>query len=303
MKPSVVLILSVLISGAMIFIASSWTAQTPPSTSTAPAASADEVAGLSRSISEVRAQQAALKQSLDDLRAELAIKPQAEARVPLGEIDAAVQRALAGKSAAPAPSVAQAAEKAPSKKKFDRQAALSSLTEPGATSDQTQALWKQIAEAGEMDAMVALFEQRAKEDARNSMAQVELGRAYLQKLFTVGGGPEAGVWGMKADKAFDAALVIDDHNWEARFQKAVSLSFWPPMLGKQGEAIKNFEVLLEQQAGQAPKSSFAQTYLFLGNMYTQTGDKAKALATWQQGLSLFPGNSQLENQIANAQGH
>ena len=110
-----------------------------------------------------------------------------------------------------------------------------------------------------------------------SFVITRFGRAYLQKLFTVGGGPEAGVWGTKADKAFDGALAIDDHNWDARFAKAVSLSFWPPMLGKQNEAIKNFEVLVEQQSAQSSKSEFAQTYYFLGNMYTQTGDKDKAL--------------------------
>jgi tetratricopeptide (TPR) repeat protein len=92
-------------------------------------------------------------------------------------------------------------------------------------------------------------------------------------------------------------------SWDARFAKAVSLSFWPPLLGKQNEAIKNFEVLVEQQAGQPQKPEYAQTYWALGNMYTQSGDKAKALATWQQGLALYPGNAQLEAQIANAQGH
>jgi tetratricopeptide (TPR) repeat protein len=304
MKPSAVLAISVLISGVMIFIAFSWQEKSAPA---AVAAGAGEVATLSRAVSDLRAEQAEIKKGLDDLRAEVNTKPQSDARLPLGEIDAAVQRALAQNAASARGSQTRAgdpsADKAAKKSAFDVQAALQELTSKRLTQEQRQALWKQIADAGQLDAMVALLEQRAKDDPTNSTAQLDLGRAYLQKIFQVGNGPEAGVWGTKADKAFDSALAIDDHNWDARFAKAVSLSFWPPMLGKQNEAIKNFETLVDQQASQSPKPEFAQTYYFLGNMYTQTGDKAKALATWQQGLSLYPGNPQLEAQIANAEGH
>jgi len=122
-------------------------------------------------------------------------------------------------------------------------------------------------------------------------------------VFKAGNGPEAGIWATKADKAFDAALAVDDHCWDARFSKAVSLSFWPPVFGKQGEAIKNFEVLTEQQASQPSDPKFAQTWLLLGNMYQQTGRMDQALATWQKGLALFPGNEALQAQIASAQGH
>ena len=90
---------------------------------------------------------------------------------------------------------------------------------------------------------------------------------------------------------------------DARFSKAISLSFWPPVFGKQTEAINNFEILAAQQAQQPQEPKFAQTWLLLGNVYQQIGKSEQALAAWQKGLSIFPDNAQLLQQIANAQGH
>ena len=133
-------------------------------------------------------------------------------------------------------------------------------------------------------------------------AQTELGKAYLQKTFRAGGGPEAGLWATKADKAFDKALGVDDHHWESRFQKTVSLSFWPPMLGKQTDAVKQFETLVAQQEASGSKSQgYAETYLFIGNMHLQMGAKDKALAAWKQGYAQFPNHAELAKKLAPAQ--
>ncbi len=177
------------------------------------------------------------------------------------------------------------------------------LLDPSLTREEKMAKWKAINAAGALDEVVAMFEEFAKEHPGSAGAQVDLGGAYLQKVFKAGNGPEAGVWATKADKAFDAALGIDDHSWDARFSKAVSLSFWPPVFGKQTEAIKNFEVLAEQQAQQPSDPKYAQTWLLLGNLYQQLGKSDQALATWQKGLAAFPENASLLQQIANAQGH
>jgi tetratricopeptide (TPR) repeat protein len=160
-----------------------------------------------------------------------------------------------------------------------------------------ETLWQKIREAKLTDQVVAELEKLAKADPKNPTAQVDLGNAYLKKLSEVPPGPMQGIWGNKADRAFDAALESDPEHWEARFTKAVSLSFWPPNLGKQGEAIKHFETLVSQQEGRAPKSDFAQTYMFLGNMYQQIGKSDKALETWRKGAALFPENASLKKQI------
>jgi tetratricopeptide (TPR) repeat protein len=110
-------------------------------------------------------------------------------------------------------------------------------------------------------------------------------------------GIEAGQWAMKADSTFDSILKANPENWDARFTKAVSYSFWPPMFGKQQAAIDNFEILVSQQANQTPDPKFAQTHLLLGNLYYQTGQGDKAKEAWSNGLAQFPEDAALREQL------
>ena len=270
-------------------------------------------AGSSANAADARVEHAldALGTRVDQLAKELqqietrpALATPAAERLPLGEIDAAVARALAKQGAQAGETAANTDLKSHANAaKLDAHQAFAALIDPNLSRDARQAKWKEIADAGLLDEVLALYEQRAKDDPNSPKAQTELGWAYLQKIFHGASGPEAGVWGMKADKSFDKALAIDDHDWDARFTKAVSLSNWPAFLGKQGEAIKHFETLVAQQEATAAKPEFAQTYVFLGNMYQQTGHPDKALQIWQQGAALFPDNQSLAQQIANAPGH
>lgn len=174
------------------------------------------------------------------------------------------------------------------------------LKEAKADRTKWDALWNEIRNAKQLDEVIALLEESVKADPQNTDAKVDLGNGYLQKTFAAGGGPEAGKWAMKADKSFDDALAIDPNHWEARFTKAVSLSFWPAALGKQGEAIKHFEALMGQQEREAPQAHHAQTYMFLGNLYNQTGKGDRAVETWKKGLAAFPDNAELKKQIENS---
>jgi tetratricopeptide (TPR) repeat protein len=164
----------------------------------------------------------------------------------------------------------------------------------------TQELWQQLRDEGRLDEVIAEFERRAELNPLDPDLQKDLGNAYLQKIFEVGNGPLAGVFGTKADEAFDRALELDENHWEARLTKAIALSNWPAFTGKTGEAIRNFEILVEQQQNQPASPHFAQTYYFLGNMYQQTGNQAKALEIWQQGLGRYPDSEMLRQQLAGA---
>lgn len=156
-----------------------------------------------------------------------------------------------------------------------------------------EALWIKVREAGLMDEMVAAFEARAKQLSTVADAQFQLGNAYLQKLFTVADNEKA-KWSMQADRSFDEALDLDETHWGARFSKAVSLSFWPAFLGRGPEAMKHFEILIDQQeASGGSRAEHAQGYLFLGNMYEQQGKSEKAREIWQRGYGLHPGSQEL----------
>ena len=301
MKPIAIVLVSAAVSTLAALVVVSVTRDAPAAS--AQAASSDPTIDLGRRLDAIDARVDAALKSLDDVRMQVAAKEE-PARVPVGEIEAAVARALTARGAAA--EVVADAEAAPAGKvaaPADAHALFDDLSAGGNSWEDEQAIWKRAAEAGLTDELVALFEKRAAERPNDPEAQVDLGHAYLQKTFNAGGGPEAGVWAIKADKAYDKALALDDHNWEGRFSKAVSLSFWPAALGKQHEAIAQFQTLVKQQAGQAQKPEFAQSHLWLGNLYTQIGEKEKAMAAWQQGLALFPDDTELQNQIQLAQSH
>ncbi|MFN0006427.1 MAG: tetratricopeptide repeat protein [Planctomycetota bacterium] len=296
MKPLVLLPVAVLLSVAASFVVVRMSAKP---IAAAPPAASDELGRLADVVARIDSRQESLSKSLEDLRAQVASDSRGDARVPVGEIEAAVARAMAS------PPAVAPVEKAPVAAAAPRtaQSFLDQLLNEDLSEDQTEAIWKAASEAGQFDALVALFEERAKADPENADAQLDLGMAYLQKVFKAGGGPEAGTWAIKADKSFDAALAVNDQHWDARFAKAISLSFWPPVFGKQTEAIKHFEILIDQQRNLPSDPNHAQTWLLLGNMYQQLGKADQALATWQKGLALFPDNTQLSQQISNGQGN
>jgi len=296
MKPLILLPVAVLLSVAASFVVVRMSA-TP--TAAASPVESDELRRLADHVAGIDARQESLSKSLEDLRAQVDSDSRGDARVPVGEIEAAVARALQGTTPAAAVVAAPVAEAGPR----TARSFLDELLADDLSRDEAEAIWKAASDAGQLDAVVALFEERAKANPGSADAQLDLGRAYLQKVFKAGNGPEAGTWATKADASFDAALAVDDHHWEARFSKAVSLSFWPPVFGKQTEAIKHFEILIDQQRNLPSNPNHAQTWLLLGNMYQQLGKSDQALATWQKGLALFPDNEQLSQQISNGQGN
>ena len=245
----------------------------------------------------------ALQRRLDQLEHKpMTAAPQDRVPVPTlsdAQIDTALQDWLRRQGASRlTDALARQTKGAASAPRGDANALFAELATPGLTQLKAQDVWTRAKEQGQIDALVALFENKAKENPRLADAQAELGNAYLQKLFTVGYGPEAGVWGTKADKTFDAALELDPNHWQARFSKAVSLSNWPAFLGRQKEAIDNFEVLVKQQESSGNgRSDGLQTYLILGNLYSQQGKSEKALEVWKKGLAAFPQSKDLKDKL------
>lgn len=302
MKPIVLIPVSIAAAAATSLAVCCLAQRTESAPQSAPEPDARVTEQLAATLDRLQVQQSELARAVAELRAAPPLSDPPAARVPLGEIEAAVARALDARAL---PAVATDTPRAPAAavapKKLDPKAAYERVRD--LPWDEQQAVWKEIAAGGDLEAVVAMFEARAKADPNDPEAQVELGHAYLQKVFHAGGGPEAGVWAMKADAAYDTALKLDDRSWEARFSKAMSLSHWPAVFGKQTEAIKHFEILVGQQQSLKQRPEFAQTHFLLGNMYQQIGDRDRALAAWQQGLSLFPEDTELAQQIANLSPH
>jgi TolA-binding protein len=250
---------------------------------------APDTAALMR---EVQAGQAELRDELRAMRGRLDMLEQGAAR--RAEQVAVVETAPSAAVAPPSASPASAESK---DGKLTVEGVLADLFDPELDETARQELWQKAREAGLLDDLVKEFEARAAREPNNPDRKVELAHAYVQKIFEAGNGPLAGVWATKVDQTLDQALELDSHHWDARFSKAVGLSFWPPVFGKQGEAIAQFETLVAQQEAGPSKPKFAETYVLLGNLYQQSGKSEQALATWQKGVALFPENPELLAQL------
>jgi tetratricopeptide (TPR) repeat protein len=174
------------------------------------------------------------------------------------------------------------------------------LVSPQASHQQKQEAWKLLREGGKLDLAISELEQRTANDPRSADNPAALGHAYLQKCGTIQDLREQGILAMQADKQFDTALSLDPSNWEARFMKAVAMSYWPPMLNKGDEVIQHFQTLIQQQEAQSPQPQFAETYAWLGDQYQKAGRADDAKAAWQRGAALFPADDKLRTKLAPA---
>lgn len=297
MKPPVLLLASALVA-IPISVATVKALESPPVDSAQPT-------------EQIRERLTNLEAQVSELRRALSVKSEAavpaDTRVSSAEIELAVERVLSKRAAAPI-SAAEAAggdapSGAPASAGHDAASFFAKLRNPATTAQERRQVWAKAKEAGLLDALVDAFEEYAKENAGSANAQCDYGHALVEKLQTMTSGPDMGKVATAADRAFDRALEIDPRHWDARFSKAVGLSFWPPIFGKQNEAIFHFETLRKQQEESGGvKPEFAQTYQFLGNLYQQMGKADKAAETWSQGLKYFPSDPQLKQSVEGAAG-
>ena len=105
--------------------------------------------------------------------------------------------------------------------------AIETLVSVQATYDQKQAAWKQLKDSGNLDQAISELEQRRADDLQKAEYPAALGEAYLKKCAIVQDIRKQAVLAMKADQMFDEALDLDLFNWDARFTKAVGMSYWP----------------------------------------------------------------------------
>lgn len=155
--------------------------------------------------------------------------------------------------------------------------------------------WKRAFDAGRMDDVIDALQERVDAAPNDVDARMDLANACLAYLQM-----DNSKWAMsmQADRQFDAVLDIDDSHWGARFSKAVSYTFWPDFLGKDRDAIRHFERLVEQQQTMQAEPRHAQTYLYLGNMLSESNPE-RARSIWQQGLARHPESQELRQRLGN----
>ncbi|QDU85647.1 hypothetical protein Pla163_27800 [Planctomycetes bacterium Pla163] len=159
-------------------------------------------------------------------------------------------------------------------------------------------LMDRLRRSGQLDAVLARLSEYAAANPTDADAQYMEGVAYIMRLQEVGASFEAGPLASKADAAFDRTLALDEDHLDARKSKAISLSFWPPIMGKGPKAIEQFEILIEKQQKFPVQDDFAENYVLLGNLHLQAGDQEQAIAVLEQGLAAHPDDADLASQLA-----
>jgi hypothetical protein len=167
--------------------------------------------------------------------------------------------------------------------------------------EQKHALFQQLGQAGQLEAVIAELKQRAAADPNNPQIPTTLGEAQLNQirvLHEAGADlDQIGILAMQADQSFNVALKIDPANWEAQFVKASSMFYWPADPVRDADVVHRLSSLIDQQEGMPPQPEFAQSYVVLGNEYQKLGKQPEAIATWQLGAQKFPTDPTLQKKI------
>jgi len=169
---------------------------------------------------------------------------------------------------------------------------------------QKHALFQQLAQAGELDQVIADLQHRAADNPNDPEIPTTLGEALLNKVradLDANGGQDNDdikLMAMQANQDFNTALKIDPQNWEAQFVKAASMSYWPANPQVDNEVVQRLSNLIDQQATMPQQSEFAQTYVVLGDEYQKLGQPDKAVATWLLGAQAFPNDPTLRKKIS-----
>jgi tetratricopeptide (TPR) repeat protein len=175
---------------------------------------------------------------------------------------------------------------------------MDTLVSPHSTYAEKQAAWKELKDSGRLADAAAELEQLMANDPKNALYPAALGQAYMRMCATTTDVRQQAVWAMTADVDFETALNLDPSNWDARYNKAVMMSYWPANLNKGDEVIQEFNTLIGQQEQQAPQPQFAQTYEWLGKQYQKAGQADAAQQVWQRGAALYPDNPSLQSLLA-----
>jgi tetratricopeptide (TPR) repeat protein len=173
-----------------------------------------------------------------------------------------------------------------------------SLISPRSTFDQKQAAWKSFDEPLQLDRLIFALGERLAINPQIPEYSAVLGQAYMKKCGQTQDIREQATFGMKADQLLENALSLDPSNWDARFTKAVGMSYWPAQFNKSQDVIQEFTTLIEQQEASPPEPHFARTYAWLGDQYRKAGQLDNAREVWQRGAALFPADADLKKKLA-----
>jgi tetratricopeptide (TPR) repeat protein len=245
-----------------------------------------------------------------DPRLESVPKLEEEVAVLRRRLDALEKSRAEGRDSEPGKAGVAASGKDESKPAAD---AVASKAGPGDGSDLTAAIAEVVAAGFSQEAIAAFIERIRKEkghaaaqaaleallerDPRNAKAHYLLARAYVDELMISKSYADMERLGKLCMAEYGSALEIDPAYWEPRFERAISLTYYPEQMGMLPDAVRDFETLVKQQNRSNADPRFAETYANLARVYVRTGKRDKAVATLNDAVALFPDSESLKKQL------
>ncbi|HSK19035.1 MAG TPA: hypothetical protein VK912_07830 [Longimicrobiales bacterium] len=104
----------------------------------------------------------------------------------------------------------------------------------------------------------------------------------------------------ESGRALEEALRIDPQHWGARYMLAMNYFHMPEFLEQMPNAVRQLEILMQQQGDRADRPEFALTWLFLGDAYGKLGRAEDARMAYAAGARLFPAHEALQQRSKEA---
>jgi len=87
-------------------------------------------------------------------------------------------------------------------------------------------------------------------------------------------------------------------SWIAYYSRGNAYLYWPKVFGRTSLGIADLEQAMKMQKQDKKRSYHVRAFVSLGDGYWKMDDLAKARATWQEGLALFPDSAALKDRLA-----
>ncbi len=154
-----------------------------------------------------------------------------------------------------------------------------------------------VIKAKEYDRAIDFYEKLVEKHPQSANAWLNFGYAYVDKIPAAGSITQV-ILANNALTQFSKSIDLK-HTWLALFTRGNSYLYWPRVFGRAPLGVADLEEAVAiSKKENIQKRVYARAYIALGDGYWKTDQPEKAKAIWQEGLKLFPGETQLEARLA-----
>lgn len=146
--------------------------------------------------------------------------------------------------------------------------------------------------AGEYDRCLEFLGKVVADHPEAPNALLNLGFAHVDKI-PVEGAITQVILANTALEKFSAALELEE-TWLLRYTRGNSYLYWPAIFGRTQFGIDDLQRAIDMAKELDSMPYHGRAWAALGDGYWRLEDPAKALATYKEGLALYPDNAELK---------